>query len=167
MKHIKLISIIAALGLGLASCAALPKNVVQTETIIPASPDEVWSVLVDTQSYASWNPFIIDMQGAVVEGQRLTNTMEPTPGDQRVFKPKILMVRPSEELRWLGRAGVPGIFDGEHYFLLEPAGEGTRLVHGESFSGLALLFIDTNQFEANFLEMNAALSERVATLQSQ
>jgi hypothetical protein len=36
------------------------------------------------------------------------------------FKPTILTVRPKRELRWLGHLFVPGIFDGEHYFLLEP-----------------------------------------------
>lgn len=28
------------------------------------------------------------------------------------------------------------LFDGEHYFLLEDEGEGTKLRHGENFSGL-------------------------------
>ena len=149
------------IALGAAGCVALPKNEIRTEAIIPATPELIWSVLIDTAGHATWNPFIVQMNGVVTEGSRLAITLEPSPGDFRTFKPKILTVTPSEELRWLGRAGIPGVFDGEHYFLLQPTPEGTRLVHGESFSGIALWFIDTGSFEANFVAMNTALAERV------
>jgi len=53
------------------------------------------------------------------------------------FKPTILSVLRERQLRWLGHLFVAGIFDGEHYFLLEPHGAcRTRLTHGEKFSGL-------------------------------
>ena len=53
------------------------------------------------------------------------------------FAPTILSVRPDRELRWLGRFFVRGLFDGEHYFLLEPLNERrTRFIQGETFSGL-------------------------------
>ncbi len=40
-------------------------------------------------------------------------------------------------MRWLGKLFVGGIFDGEHYFLLEPIDENrTRILDGENFSGL-------------------------------
>ena len=55
------------------------------------------------------------------------------------FKPTVLSIRPERELRWLGHLLFSGIFDGEHYFLLEPIGESrTRLRQGEKFSGLQL-----------------------------
>ncbi len=53
------------------------------------------------------------------------------------FTPTVLSVRPNRELRWLGRLFLRGLFDGEHYFLLEPLNESrTRFVQGENFSGL-------------------------------
>lgn len=53
------------------------------------------------------------------------------------FTPTVLTVRPSRALRWLGRLLVKGLFDGEHYFLLEPLNKcRTRFIQGESFSGL-------------------------------
>jgi hypothetical protein len=54
----------------------------------------------------------------------------------------------------------PASFDGEHYFLLEPIGEGrTRLVQGEKFSGLlvGLLSGTLSATEAGFKAMNTAL----------
>ena len=85
------------------------------------------------------------------------------------FKPTLLSLRPERELRWLGRVLFPGIFDGEHYFLLESmGGERTRLTHGENFSGL-LVGVLRSQLDATaqgFTAMNVALkreAERNAT----
>ncbi len=76
------------------------------------------------------------------------------------FRPTILSVRPERELRWLGHLFVPGIFDGEHYFLLEPIEEQrTRLTQGENFTGLlvALLSSTLSSTKAGFEAMNMAL----------
>ena len=101
------------------------------------------------------------MQGRIEKGSQLKNMIEPSPREQRIFKPTILEAKPNEELRWIGRVGLPGVFDGEHYFLLETEAGGTRFIHGEKFSGFALWFMDTDKFSENFEAMNAALSERV------
>lgn len=37
---------------------------------------------------------------------------------------------------WIGRTGIPGVFDGEHHFVLRRRGAGTLLVHYERYSGL-------------------------------
>jgi len=55
---------------------------------------------------------------------------------------------------------IPGFFDGEHYFLLEPIGdEKTHLTQGEKFSGLlvALLGGALSATSAGFEAMNTAL----------
>jgi hypothetical protein len=56
-----------------------------------------------------------------------------------------------------------GIFDGEHYFLLEPIGESrTRLTQGEKFSGLlvGVLSGTLSATEAGFKAMNTALKQQ-------
>lgn len=158
-RPMKLFTLIVT-ALSATACAIVPKNEVVTETHIPAKPEQVWNILTDGEHYSEWNPFIIDMQGSIEKGSQLKNTMEPSPGNQRVFKPRILEAKPNEELRWIGRVGLPGVFDGEHYFLLETEADGTRFIHGEKFSGFALWFMDTDKFADNFEAMNAALSER-------
>ena len=35
------------------------------------------------------------------------------------FKPVLLTVKPARELRWRGSLVLPGVFDGEHSFLLD------------------------------------------------
>lgn len=137
-----------------------PEREITTEVVIDAEPGRVWSVLTDGAAYGSWNPFIVSMKGEVAKGATLENTMEPQKGKQMTFRPKVLAAEENKEFRWLGRFLLPRIFDGEHYFLLESYEGGTRLVHGERFSGVGLWFIDPEQFRANFEAMNAALKKR-------
>lgn len=75
----------------------------------------------------------------------------------------MLKAEPERELRWLGRVLLPGIFDGEHSFRIEPAGEGrVRFVQAERFSGVLVpLFGKTlEKTKAGFIAMNEALKER-------
>lgn len=151
-----------------ALCAALvlawlfaPKREIATEMRIDADPAAVWAVLTDGQAYPDWNPFIIQMEGKIAEGEILTNKILPIGAEVMTFMPEVLIATENKELRWLGRAFVSGIFDGEHYFQLTPDEGGTRLVHGEVFSGVALWFMDVEQFIPNFEAMNSALAAEV------
>ena len=80
------------------------------------------------------------------------------------FEPTVLVADTARELRWLGRVGLPRIFDGEHSFTLEPRGrDGVRLVHAECFRGLLVPFLwrglDTDT-RSGFEQMNQALKKR-------
>lgn len=86
------------------------------------------------------------------------------------FRPRVLTVTGGRELRWLGRFVVPGLFDGEHYFRLEPIGTTrVRFVHGEDFSGLLVgLFKDSllSSTRDGFEELNRALKRRAESLRA-
>lgn len=141
--------------------ALAPRTEIVTEVEIDATPAQVWALLGDPESHGDWNPFIVSMQGELAEGATLTNRLRPKAGREMIFHPTVLRVTPERELRWLGRLFLPRLIDGEHYFLLEPRGDGTRLVHGERFHGVLLWFIDTRPFHADFERMNRALKTRV------
>lgn len=88
----------------------------------------------------------------------------PPPNPRR---PPLPAATPSREFRWCGKLwGLPGLFTGVHYFLLEPIGPGgshTKFVHGESFTGLLIPVVgaaDWAAIEQGFEEMNAALKAR-------
>lgn len=150
-------AVVAALG---AALIFAPRNDVRTEVTISAPPAKVWSVLTDAAGYREWNPFLVDMKGKPAVGETLENTMQPEGGSAMTFRPTVLVADEGREFRWLGRLFVPRIFDGEHYFLLEETAEGTRLIHGETFTGVLLWAIDTDRFRADFERMNAALKAR-------
>jgi len=136
---------------------------IETSIDINASPARVWAVLTDFAQMPAWNPFITSIAGEVSEGARLSVRVVPPGKSGMSFRPTVLAVRPARELRWLGHLIVSGIFDGEHYFLLEPlAGDRTRFRQGEKFSGLlvGLLGGALAATEAGFKAMNAALKQQ-------
>jgi hypothetical protein len=107
----------------------------------------------------------VDLQ---LKKQQMEVFIQPPGGNGMTFRPVILALHPEHELRWIGRIMVPGIFDGEHQFQLEPIGvHRTRFIHREFFSGLLVPLLwqtlDT-QTRQGFEEMNLALKNRVESL---
>jgi len=132
-----------------------------TTTInLPARPDRVWAELTNFAAYPDWNPFITQASGDWAKG----NTVAVTAGGMD-FKPKVLAFESGKELRWLGSLLFKGLFDGEHYFLLNDNGDGTTtLTHGENFSGLLVPAFRkklTTQTKSGFESMNEALRSRL------
>lgn len=130
---------------------------------IDAAPGEVWRVLTDFPEYPTWNPFMDRIEGDAAVGARLVVHM--TAGKRgTTFKPVVLRADPGREFRWLGKLGPGGLFDGEHFFVLEPTGAGgTRLTHGERFSGLLVRLLPGTMKDthAGFDAFKAALKQRV------
>lgn len=104
---------------------------------IAAPAERVWRILTDFASYPAWNPFIPEIRGEPTVGERLAVCIRPAGRKGTTFWPTLLNVVPQRELRWRGRVFVPGIFDGEHAFALEPLGaRRVRFVQREAFRGL-------------------------------
>jgi hypothetical protein len=99
-------------------------------------------------------------EGEKKAGARLVNTMVMKGQKPMTFKPVVLKAEAGVELRWLGRLFVPGLFDGEHYFKLEAVDGGTRLTHGERFSGILIGMLDMEDAKASFEAFNAGLKKR-------
>lgn len=139
------------------------KKRINTEIIINASAETVWNILTDLAAYPEWNPFIIKIEGTFQKGNRLRNTLR-NGCKTIVFKPIIQELTPLVSFSWLGSLFVKGLFDGKHFFKIEPAGPNqVKLIHGEEFSGLLSAMIlkkigdDTRE---NFVRMNQALKAR-------
>lgn len=136
----------------------------RTEIEIDATPARVWEILTDFAAYPAWNPFIRTLAGRAAVGTRLDARLEP-PGSMGMrFRPTVLAAVPARELRWLGHLIIPGIFDGEHHFQIEPLGsDRVRFVQEERFTGLlaplVLRFIE-HSTRQGFETMNQALKLR-------
>jgi hypothetical protein len=137
----------------------------KTEIDLQASPDRVWETLTDFAAYPDWNPFIVQATGQPVPGSRLELQMRLPGRRPTAFRPKVLEAAPARRLRWLGHLLVPGLFDGEHTFTIEPTGpDQVRLTQQEEFRGLLaplLLVFIAKPTEAGFHQMNQALKTRV------
>ncbi len=100
-------------------------------------PSRVWHLLTDFPSFPQWNPFIRRASGKVREGEQLEVYLQPTGARGMTFRPCVLKAEPDRELRWLGHFLIPGLFDGEHIFTIEPLDAGrVRFVQREIFTGL-------------------------------
>ena len=140
---------------------------IRTEIIIQAPIHKVWQELLDFEKYPQWNPFV-HIKGQAQVGAQLENTMHLEGQSPQIFKPVVLKVDAETEFRWKGKLFISGLFDGEHYFLLEKIdGQSTRLIHGENFTGLLvrpLLGMIGAKTEAGFERMNLGLKEWVEGL---
>jgi hypothetical protein len=143
---------------------AIMSTVISTTIDIDASPREVWEVLTDFAAYGEWNPFMDRIEGTPSVGSKLRVHMTPPNGRAVTFKPKVLVATPERELRWLGRLGFGGLFDGEHFFVLGANADGsTRVTNGEAFSGILVAAMKgtLRNTDAGFAAFNGSLKERV------
>ena len=87
------------------------------------------------------------------------------------FTPKVLKVEPNRELRWIGRLWIPGLFDGEHIFTIEPiAANRVRFVQQENFNGILVPLLAHNldrDTKRGFDEMNQALKSQAEDHQAE
>ena len=137
---------------------------IETDIEIDASPSEVWRILMDFASYPEWNPFIQRMAGDAAEGAPLEVFLQLPEGRGMSINPHVLVAKSDRELRWRGKVLVRGVFDGEHYFILEVLDGGrTRFLHGERFTGLLVPFFSgvIRSAAEGFKQMNVAFKERV------
>jgi hypothetical protein len=136
---------------------------VETQIDINASADRVWALLMDFPDHARWNPFVRSIVGPPTVGASLNVFIQP-PGSKGLrFHPTVLTVEPKREFRWKGKLVLPGLFDGEHYFIMEPNSD-VRLVfrHGELFSGLLVPLFKKSLDGATrqgFVAMNEAIKQ--------
>ncbi len=135
-----------------------PRRDILSAVDIAAPPSRVWAVLADTAAYPLWNPHM-RLVGHLAPGTVIEH-VEIDGNDRIVFRPRLLVVRPDRELRWLGRLAVPGLLDAEHYVLLRPTAGGTAMTQGEHLRGVAVWCLDTDALRSGFDGMNAALKMR-------
>ena len=132
---------------------------------INASPERVWQVLTDFPALSRWSPFVRSVEGELEVGNRLKVYVEGSRGMGMTFKPTVLIAEPNQELRWIGRLLMPGLFDGEHFFIIEALeANRVRFIQGEKFTGVLVPFMTIMRVLKNAQigvdEMNMAFKER-------
>lgn len=137
-------------------------EIIETEILIGASSEKVWRELTTFAKYSEWNPFIVQAQGEGRTGERMEMVLRPPDVAEFKFRNTILESVEPQRLSWRGSFIFRGLFDGTHYFRIEPQDQGVRLIHGEKFEGilvraLAGILVVTKR---GFVMMNEALKVR-------
>jgi hypothetical protein len=130
---------------------------------IDAAPEAVWKVLLDGQSYTSWDSGVVTLEGEIALGERLKVTSEANPG--RAFPVRVTEVVPARSMRWSG--GMPlGLFRGERTFTLSPAASGeTDFKLREEYTGplLGLIWRSMPDLGPSFEKFAQGLKQRAET----
>ncbi len=99
---------------------------------IQATPDAIWSILVDGAHYADWESGVISVHGTIAPGETIKVVSSANPG--RSFPVKVAEFEPGRAMTWSG--GMPlGLFKGVRTFRLTPTAGGTRFDVREEYSG--------------------------------
>ncbi len=124
----------------------------------------VWGILRDFPRYGEWNPLVVRAAGPFVPGEKIEVSVRLPGREAMAFRPTLLVLDEGRELRWRGSLAVPGLFVGEHAFIMTERGAGVlQFVHRERFRGLLVPFLSRRWFERvrqGFESMNEALKAR-------
>ncbi|MCG9890893.1 MAG: SRPBCC domain-containing protein [Thermosynechococcaceae cyanobacterium MS004] len=130
-----------------------------TSTIINASPETIWKILVDAQNWPKWNPTVSKVEGNVALGEKITVYAKVNPN--RAFTLTVSKYMQNEQMVWTG--GLPlGLFKGERkYTLSQASAGGVAFTMQEVFSGLLspLIADSIPDLKPSFDEFAAALKE--------
>lgn len=108
---------------------------IHAERVVGADVASVWSAL--DASRWRWSSFMHGLEQRVA-GHESTLRLRGLPGGVPIGV-RLLAVEPERELRWCG--GIRGVFFGEHYIRLRPDPGGTRVEHGELYTGFVGAFV--------------------------
>jgi len=136
---------------------------IRTEIDIHATPQTVWAILTNVGAWPSWNPIVEQLHGQAKIGTKLSVTMvgkNQKSGPK--YKPVITQLEQPKRFEWLAAMGFHFLFSNGKIIELEKSGNGTRLVHKETFSGalVPLFWSKMRDGVAPMLnKMNTALKE--------
>lgn len=100
---------------------------------INADPQTVWNLLTDAESYADWNPAVIQIKGPITVGNKVELVSIVNP--KRTFKLNVTEMDAPNKMVWSD--GMPlGLFKGERTYLLEGQDGGTEFSMTEEYTGL-------------------------------
>lgn len=143
-------------------------RIIAAEIEIDAPESVIWEVLSDLDSYTEWNPFLTSASGDIEEGARVEIFIKPPRARGTYIKPQVILVEDGRGFSWRNNMLFPGLFDTEHYFIIDPIDENRcRFVQGEEVSGLfgiPILWLIGGATRRGFERMNEALKSRCEEL---
>jgi hypothetical protein len=131
-----------------------------TEIRIAAPRQRVWQVLTEYAEYATWNPYLVCVEGEARAGTEIIVHSVNRPGMDPVAAPVLVLAVEPFTMRWEGGLPDRSLFKGDHWFELVGDGGTTVLHHYEDFTGskaAELIAVYREIILDNFRKFNFAL----------
>ncbi len=162
MLNSKLLIVLGVIALILLLLYLLGRKSVHHEIQIDASPEKVWTVLLDTDSYAEWNPVMKVLEGEIKEGNRIR--YEFTQDAENISEiPSIVKgIVPNQLLHQGG--GLPLVITFDHRYIIEAEGGGTNLIIHEDYRGIWVNFWNPAPVQVAYERLCEGIKNRVETL---
>ena len=156
------LSIVGVVVAGLLLLYIFGKKSVHSELVMNASPEAVWSVLMDVPSYDQWNPTLVPVEGELKEGNSLKYQMIQPDGKSSMATAKVVEMVPNKLLNQYG--GIPGVLTFDHRYIIEPVEGGAKVTIHEDYAGVGVPFWDPSWVQTGYENANKGLKERVEAL---
>lgn len=128
-----------------------------TSTIIHASSETIWSILIDGSNWSSWNTTVTKVEGKIALGEKISVVTKLNP--DRAFSLTVSEYVPKERMVWSGSMPL-GLFKGDRIYTLTQKPDGSvEFTLREVFSGLLAPLITRSipDLQPSFDEFAAAL----------
>lgn len=135
---------------------------VHHEIEIAASPEQVWEVLTDTDSYDSWNPTMKLLEGEIKEGNKVKYQFTQDADNVSEIPSTVKQVIPNKLLNQGG--GLPLVLTFDHKYMISPSATGTKLTIHEDYGGIWVNFWNPAPIEAAYGTLNEAIKVRAESL---
>ena len=162
MLNSKLLIILLVIIAVLVILYFLGRKSVHHEITIYASPEKVWQVLIETDSYDRWNPVMRLLNGEIKEGNRVKYQFTQSADNSYDIATNVKKVIPNKLLNQGG--GMPLILTFNHKYLLEPSGNATKLTIHEDYNGIGVHFWNPSPVQAAYERLNEAIKKRAESL---
>ena len=80
----------------------LGRKQVHTELVVPATPEQVWSVITDPAGYSGWNPVFVSVEGTYAEGARMALKLKNQRGKVSDVTATVVRFEPGKEINQYG-----------------------------------------------------------------
>lgn len=107
---------------------------IYTDITINAPAEQVWDIIQNTKSYKQWASFLIDIEGEIKDGNKITAKFQLNPSKEKFNTIEhIIQVEEGKRFYWAEK-GPMGICD-DHHFIVSPVSDTTcRFIQSDEIS---------------------------------
>lgn len=154
--------IIVAFLLVLIVAYVTGRKSVHSEVTVAATPEKVWSVLTNTNTYASWNPVMQLLEGELTAGSSVKYQFTQSATNVYKISARVRKVMSNKLLNQIG--GMPLFLTFNHYYILESSGKETKVIIHEDYKGIGVHFWNPKPVQEAYEKLNLALKKQVESL---